>query len=230
MLFESPLLSKASGSIAGTVFSRNAGGMYVRARANPTNPNTDAQQAVRDAMRILVNAWSNDLTDLQRENWNTYAFNTPTLNKLGASTHKTGQQMYLRGNIPRLQAGLVRADVAPITFDVGTLTPLSAVIADASADTISIGFIDTDPWANEANSALLVYQSRPQNATRNFGKGPYQLLGAIAGQTPTPPTTPLVLNSLFPLALGQKVFLQLRATYADGRLTGKLNPTAIVVA
>ena len=67
MIFKSPIFAQASGSIAGTVFSRNAGGMYVRSRANPTNPNTDAQQAVRDAMRQLVVAWTSELDDGQRD-------------------------------------------------------------------------------------------------------------------------------------------------------------------
>ena len=229
MIFKSPIFAQASGSIAGTVFSRNAGGMYVRSRANPTNPNTGAQQAVRDAMRNLVFAWSNTLTNAEREAWNSYAFNTPTLNKLGESTHKTGQQMYLRGNIPREQAGLVRANAAPTTFDLGDFTPVTTIVADASADTISVAFSDSDLWATTNDCAMLIYQSRPQNATRNFGKGPFQLATKIDG-SPTPPTSPEVFSSLFPLSLGQKVFLQIRVSMADGRLSGKQNPTVIVTA
>lgn len=228
MLFKSPIFAQASGSIAGTVFSRNGGGMYVRARANPTNPNTDAQQAVRDAMRQLVNAWTTVLTNLQRENWNTYAFNTPTLNKLGEATHKTGQQMYIRGNVPRLQAGLDRADDAPTEFNIGNFVAPATFIADASAGTLSISFNIDDEWANIDGGALLIYQGRPQNATRNFGKGPFQLAHAIPGATAAPPTSPSVFNSLFPMTVGQKIFLQMRATTPDGRLTGKANPTSIV--
>lgn len=229
MIFKSPIFAQASGSIAGTVFSRNAGGMYVRARANPTNPNTDAQQAVRDAMRELVFAWTNSLSDEQREAWNTYAFNTPTLNKLGESTHKTGQQMYLRGNIPREQAVLPRANDAPTTFDLGTFTPITTIVADESANTIAVSFTDSDAWATTADSAMLIYQSRPQNATRTFGKGPFQLAHKVVG-APTPPTSPATFTSLFPLTLGQKVFLQIRVSSADGRLSGKQNPTVIVTA
>lgn len=230
MLFKSPLFAMASGSVAGTVFSRNAGGMYVRSRSNPTNPNTDAQQAVRDAMRELVNAWSLTLTNVQREQWNTYAFNTPTLNRLGDSTHKTGQQMYIRGNIARLQAELDRADEAPITFDIGTFTAPSTFTADESAQTISLPFNNADDWANEEGAAMLIYMGRPQNATRNFGKGPFQLATLIAGNGTTPPTSPKVFTTLFPMALGQKIFLQIRVTRADGRLSGKANPAVLVTA
>jgi len=43
MKFKSPILSQASGSIAGITFSHNRGGMYVRARAVPTNPGSPQQ-------------------------------------------------------------------------------------------------------------------------------------------------------------------------------------------
>lgn len=229
MIFKSPIFSEASGSIAGTVFSRNAGGMYVRARANPTNPNTDAQQAVRDAMRTLVQDWQ-IMSDAGRENWNTYAFNTPTLNRIGESTHKTGQQMYLRGNIPRLQAGLDQASGAPTEFNTGIFSAITSMGADASTNLITVTFNADDPWAAEDQSAMLVYQSRPQNATRTFGKGPFQLATVIPGDSGTPTTSPKTFAPLFPMAEGQKIFFQLRVTYFDGRLTGKQNPTAIVQA
>jgi len=230
MIFKSLVFSQASGSTGGLVYSHNAGGMYVRARATPTNPNSEPQQAVRDALRECVYAWTTVLSSVERESWNTYAFNTPTLNKLGEMTTKTGQQMFIRGNVSRLQAGLTMQKAAPVIFDTGSFLPVGTLIADASADTISIAFDDSDEWATTDGSALLIYMGRPQNATRNFGKGPFQLLTAILGDNGTPPTSPVVAASLFPLDVGQKVFLQIRATYSDGRLTGKQNPTVLVTA
>lgn len=230
MLFKSPVYSMASGSVAGLVYSHNAGGMYVRSRAKPTNPNTVPQQSVRDALRTVTNYWTTGLTGPEREAWNNYAFNTPTLNRLGDPTTKTGQQMFIRSNVSRLAAGLTLVTVAPVIFDTDTFTPVGTIIADASADTISIAFTDSDGWANEDNGALLIYASRPQNPTRNFGKGPFQLLTTVLGDVGTPPTSPVVASAIFPFDVGQKIFLQVRATRADGRLTGKQNPTVITTA
>jgi hypothetical protein len=230
VIFKSPIFAQASGSIAGTVFSRNAGGMYVRARANPTNPNTGAQQAVRDAMRILTDRWTNVLSSGERDSWILYAFNTPTLNKLGEPTHKTGQQMYLRSNIPRLQAGLSIADVGPVIFDLGSFTPPTSIIGDTSAQDVITTFTVADEWANEDGSAMLIYQSRPQNATRTFGKGPYQLVTAILGDLATPPTSPVTVNSLFSLNTGQRLFFKVNVTRADGRYSGAHSASTIVVA
>lgn len=229
MLFKSPVYSQASGSIAGITYSRNAGGMYTRARAVPTNPNTVAQQAIKNAMAQLVVLWTETLTAGQRESWETYAFNTPTLNRLGEATHKTGQQMFLRGNVPRLQAGLPVALTASLFFDIGDYTPPSSIIVDESSNLVTIAFTNTDLWAGEDDSAMLVYMSRPQNATRNFGKGPYQLLTAILGDIGTPPTSPATAAPLFAVLSGQKVFFQIRVTRVDGRLSAVTNPTSIVV-
>lgn len=230
MLFKSPVFSQASGSIAGIVYSRNAGGMYTRARAMPTNPNTENQQTVRNAMSTLVVAWQNTLTATQRENWATYAFNTPTLNRIGEPTSKSGQQMFLRSNVPRIAAGGILAADAPTIFDLGDLDAVGPITPDESAQTIAINFNDTEAWVDEDDSYLLVYQSRPQNPTRNFGKGPFQLLTMITGSSILAPTSPVTVNTLFPVTAGQKVFFQVRVSRADGRLSAKQNPTGIVVA
>ena len=228
MLFKSHLLSQASGSVAGNVFSRNQGGMYIRARTLPVNPNTEAQQAVRSAMAQCVVWWQTLLTQAERDNWNTYAFNTPTLNKLGESTHKTGQQMFLRGNIPRIQAGLEPVTNGPPIFNVGDFTPPTNVVADASASTISISWGTGDEWASENGSVMLIYQSRPQAPTRNFGKGPYQLLTFIAGTLGVPGVSPKVATSLFPMAVGQRIFLRVTVSRADGRLSGAATSSWLV--
>lgn len=230
MIFKSPVFSQASGSVAGLTFSRNQGGMYVRSRATPTNPNTEAQQAVRDAMREAVFQWSNVLTATQRENWNTYAFNTPTFNRLGEATHKTGQQMFIRGSIPRMQALLSVPTVAPTSFDLGSFSALQSLAADASSSDIEFDFGITDEWVDVNGAALLIFQGRPQNATRIYGKGPYQLATAILGNSVTPPTNPGLFTSLFPLAVGQRVFIKANLSYPDGRYSVDSKYSTIVVA
>lgn len=230
MLFKSQVFVQASGSVGGIVYSRNAGGMYVRARAKPTNPNTEQQQAVRDAMRNAVFAWSNTLDDEQRTNWNTYAFNTPTWNRLGESTHKTGQQMFIRGAIPRLQAGQTLPVDAPSQFDLGDFTPVSVVDSDAAADSFSVGFGEEDEWSTTVGAFMFIYQSRPQNPTRVFGKGPFQLASGVNGVVTVGATSPQVVTSLFPITAGQRVFLKIMVSMPDGRLTMPQFLSFIVVA
>lgn len=230
MLFKSPLLSMASGSLAGSVFSRNKGGMYMRARSNPVNPATVAQTAVRDAMRVLVDAWTNVLSDAERDSWNLYAFNTPLLNRLGEPTKRTGQNMFVRSNVPRLQAGLPVVETGPATFDLGSFTPITDATADASDGDLGFDFTNADPWANATGAAMLVYQSRPVNATVEFFKGPWQLATILPGSGIAAPASPADFNSLFAMVAGQKVFMKVRVSQVDGRYSEPQIISAIVAA
>jgi hypothetical protein len=63
------------------------------------------------------------------------------------------------------------------------------------------------------------YISRPQNITKNFFRGPYRYAGKIEGDSVTPPTSPATLVSDFPYAAGQRAFLRVRVSRADGRLS-----------
>lgn len=216
MKFKSLIFSQASGSIAGMTFSHGIGGMYVRARATPTNPGSTYQDVVRAAFGSLVVHWQETLTEAQREDWRTYASNTPLVDPLGELIQVTGLNMYLRGNTPRLNAGLSRVDDAPTLFNLGGFTEPS-VAFDATDDEIDVTFTNSDDWANESGSAMLVYVSRPQSVATQYFKGPYRLAGIIEGDDTTPPTSPAEISLPFAATVGQKLFAKLAVTRADGR-------------
>lgn len=220
MKIQSPIIAAGSGSIAGVTMSRNRGGLYMRARAVPTNPNTTQQQAVRSALSSLVGAWTNALTPAQRAAWTVYADNTPVTDSLGASIFLTGQQMYIRGNTARLQLGVPRADDGPTVYDLGSFTTPVLGAASASANTISMAYTATDDWANEDDAIMGIYTSRPQNQSVNYFKGPYQQAFFVSGDATTPPTSPVTIPTAFPFAVDQKVFVKVNVSRADGRYSG----------
>ncbi len=222
MKFKSPIFSQASGSLAGTVFSHNRGGMYVRARSIPTNPNTPFQQALRGFMTQLATAWSSTLTPGQRAAWELYAANVPLIDRLGEPRTVTGLNMYTRSNVPRLQAGLARLDNAPTIFDLGSFTEPTIDAIDVNANTADIGFTAGDDWVSEDGAALLVYISRPQSQSINYFKGPYRFAGAVLGNSTTPPTSPQTINLPFPAVAGQRLFFAFNVTRADGRLSTRV--------
>lgn len=230
MKFKSLVYSQVSGSVGGLTYAHNRGGMYARARSLVVNPNTEPQQAIKSAVAFLVDAWSNTLTDVQRGLWETYAFNTPILNKMGDLTKRTGQNMFLRANVARIQSLNEVIVDAPVIYDLGTFTLPSGLVADASADTIQFAFTTGDAWVSTNDAHLLVYQSRPQNGTRRFFKGPYQLATAIDGNLAVPPTSPKTFNSLFPLDVGQRVFLKFNLASADGRYSDPQRLDVVVTA
>lgn len=225
MKFKSALMTQVSGSIGGMTGSHNKGGMYFRGRSIPTNPQTAFQTAVRNALTSLVNAWSGTLTQAQRDAWDVYAINTPTTNALGDTVTRSGQQEYIGANIPRLQAGMSPVDDAPTVFNRGEFTDPTIAI-DTANDEVDVSFDNTDAWANEDDASMVVFASRPQNAGVNFFKGPYRFAGSIDGNATTAPTSPAAIALPFAVTAGQKVFVQVRVTRSDGRLSGTFRTVA----
>lgn len=221
MKFTSPVYSAASGSIAGITYSRNRGGLYTRARAVPTDPTTIRQQIVRTNFGTIAQAWPG-LTGAQRAGWDLYGENVPVTDPLGASIQLSGQQWHQAINSVALQLGLPLFADAPAVFDRGAAPPLdlSLPAADAGAGGIDVAFDNSAAWATEDDAYLAVWQGRPQGAGIQFFRGPWRLLGNVAGDSMTPPTSPASFTSVFlSLAAGQQTWVRCRVLRADGRLS-----------
>lgn len=227
MKFKSALMTQASGSVGGATFAHNQGGMYVRGRGLPTQPNTAAQQVVKAAFAALATAWRSTASAAQRAAWSVYATNSPITGKLGDPLVLSGQQMFNRCNTPRLQAGL------PVVLD----GPTTYGMADAG-DTVFVEFVDdpgisfnvgaSDAWAAEDDAALLAFVSRPMSPTVNYFKGPYQLAGTIAGDSTTPPSGLVTVDGPFAYVSGQGAAARWYVSTADGRLSPVNMPSGLV--
>lgn len=220
MLFKSQVYTQASGSVGGLTYSHNLGGMYTRARRTPVNPTSPFQTTVRDALTQLAASWSQVLTQDQRDAWKVYSTNQPLINRLGDSINIPPMAMYIRCNVPRLQAGMTRIDDAPFIYTLPDFTlPVPTVTAPS---TLSLAFETSDDWVSEDDAAMLVFASRGQSPGKNFFAGPYRLAGSILGDNGTPPTSPAALTLPFAVAAGEKVFFEAEVTRADGRLSSRL--------
>lgn len=218
MLFKSPVFTQASGSLAGSTYSRNRFGMYVRSRSLPVNPNSPLQVAVRNYMRSLSAMWVDTLTDAERNAWEVYGANVPVKNRVGDNINLTGLNHFIRSNSPRLLAGLTPVLSGPTVYQLAALTEPEFTVTPAT-DKINVTFSATDAWATESGGALLVFASRPQNPSINFFKGPYRYAGKILGDGTTTPTSPVALDAPFSVEDGQKVFARFAALRADGRVS-----------
>lgn len=229
-LFKSALITQGSGSIGGQTLSHNRGGLYLRARAVPVDPATAAQQRIRDTLAALVNNWILLLTPAERAAWDLYAFNVPLPGPLGDLRNVGGLGMYIRANVVTRQGGVARVDTGPVTFNIGSFTPTEMGVASEALQSVGIVFTAADEWANETNSALVVWVSRPQNPSINFFKGPYRLGASILGDDALPPTSPSLITAPFPFVAGQKLFVKIRAIRKDGRLSNIQRNSVIAVA
>jgi hypothetical protein len=239
-LFKSQVLTQASGSVGGLTYTRARGGLVMRARAVPTDPNTGRQGAARAAMTGAVTSWLEDLTDGVRANWNLYAGNVPTTNRLGDQIFLSGQNMYVRSYtikdqlLNRLGISTTAGLNAPTVFDLGTFTT-PTFTADASAG-INVNFTDSDAWCSENDAFMLIFMGKPCNPTRNYFRGPYSLIGAISGDNSSPPSSPFTISAAlcasrgFPLNIGQCVNLSVSVLRGDNRYSTrrKLIPQIVV--
>ena len=212
-------IGSISGSTGGIVFSRNRGGPYTRRRAIPVNPGTPQQSAVRGFLAQLTSLWGNILSASQRVAWDTYALNVPLPNALGEPRNVGGLGMYIRSNVPRLQAAEARVDDAPTIQNRGDYTAPTIDSIASVGEVITVSFDDTDDWANEDGAAMLFYTSRAKSPTINFFKGPYRFAGLIAGDAITPPVSPFPIVGAFPVAVGNQTFIRVTVSRFDGRLS-----------
>ena len=74
-------IADARGSVNGTVYSRGIGGLYMKNRVSPLNPQSSKQSAVRSQLSSLAAAWRS-LTDSQRNAWKGQVDNYPATNRM----------------------------------------------------------------------------------------------------------------------------------------------------
>ncbi len=107
------IVGQISGSIAGTTYSHNKGGAYVRNRSIPTNPSSAAQLQRRADLATVSTDWQN-LTAAQRQAWEEWARQNPIVNALGDSILKSGHQSFVGLNSRILLASGTQILVPPV--------------------------------------------------------------------------------------------------------------------
>ena len=220
----------ARGSIGGQVHSRNRFGNYIRARTTPVNPASTRQNLVRACIQLLSQAWSNVLTQAQRDVWEVYADAIVRVNKLGAQIKLTGFNHYIRANAPRLQAVGSRIDAGPTTLTLPPGDPQMIATVDEAGQEISVAFDDTLDWLDQDDAHMLVYMSEPKATGVNFIGGPFRYAGRLDGDSVTPLTSPQVLTAPFTVAEGQQVVVRARISEDDGRLSDLFRHQSAVTA
>jgi len=93
-IFLSPLIVDVRGSQKDTVFSKWKGVNYIRSRVVPANPNSTAQQEVREALADLVGLWQDADVYL--------AYNR---NYVATGSNKSGYNTFVGDNVATERAG-----------------------------------------------------------------------------------------------------------------------------
>lgn len=208
-----PLLAELSGSVGGLTWSHNKGGQYVRQRATPTNPTTEAQTFARSVLSQLSAGWAS-LDDAERAEWTMWGETHPVSNRQGTSIILTGQQCYIACNARLLQAGATAIDDCPTENTPADLLTVSAT-ADASTGEIEVTYTAT-PLA--AGSYLQLWQTLPQGPGRDPNRREARLVGYSAAAAASPQT----FTSPNPGIVGQYSNLWVVVVAPDGQASAGL--------
>lgn len=218
-----------SGSIAGDVHARNRFGNYIRPRTKPVNPHSDRQEAARAVVSYLAEYWHEDLNATQRGLWNTYAAAVAMKNRLGEAIHLTGFNHFIRTSAAAAMVPLAPFAAAPTILSLAEKDPdLVCSEENIAAQTFTFTCNNTGWWPNgDGKYAILLYQGRPQLASRFFYAGPWRFMDII-DQTEGAAGTG-TYDAAFSFALGQKVWFGARVITGSGRLSAfwQLDPRTI---
>jgi len=224
MKFRSTLFAELRGSMAGTTASRNKGGNYLRARATPTNPNSEAQQRSRQAFADAVQAWD-ALTNDQRSAWAGYAAETPVIDKLGQEIHHSGRAWYIAQHAFFVNCLQTPVSNAPLVPGLNALGEPDSVVLSA-ADGLSANFSDA---SYSGGGTFTLAQIGPAIAAGVTAfKGPYTLLSRTGSNNFDEEGTEANRYGL-PI-LNQRRPLRFRGIGADGRLSNVFETIVTVTA
>lgn len=228
--------SMMSGSLRGLTASHNKGGLYLRGRTVPTNPNTARQQDIRSSIGGLMQDWSMELSEAQREAWRQYAANVPVTDTLGQTMQLSGVNWFVKSqSLPHFAimqglsgASAVQTSDAPTTFNTGQPPAMVTTFqGDFATPPGTVDVIAELAAAPDAAGFAFLFIGAPQTPGVRFYKGPYQLAAGIA-ITATDPAlsfsanlgTPTQwLSDIVPVAAWDGLYVPLRivAMYEDGR-------------
>lgn len=181
VLFKSPIIAQASGSLAGATFSRNKGGAYIRSRVRGTNPNSVNQSRARSSLSSYASLWAT-LTTSQQDSWQAYAEMAPFFNALGDPITPSGISLYIASNTLLELAGLAAVTSAPET----TTRPSCELTAAASAAyEIDTSVVVTGGTLTNATGAVGVFfASRGLTGGQRSFKQRYRYLATSTALTP----------------------------------------------
>jgi hypothetical protein len=175
--FISSLITEASGSVAGTTYSRNKNGSYIRNKSVPVNRNTLAQQAARARFSEVSSSWKG-LDANERATWENNIMQYPYVDSLGQTKYYTASQLYKSINNSLFQVGLTPISSLPSPISMPTIIS-GEVIVDQSAKQIYINEISFGSFGNNTvpvGFSLLIYAttirgagfSAPKNSDYRF--------------------------------------------------------------
>lgn len=207
------IFTNISGSLGGMTGSRNKGGQYLRARTNPTQPNTLPQQNARQRFGAASAAWGNLAPEI-RALWNNYASLQSWTNRLGDPIQLTGQQAYVGSNSALASVGLAQITNPPEPND----RPESYVPNDLVYNTLDTFVGGASPGLDAADRVSYAISPILPSGVTSY-KGRYVIIAVGAGNVAPQSVTGINAAAeayLGPVTQGQQFWMRTRVVQPDG--------------
>lgn len=201
------IVAEARGSIAGTTFSKNTYGAYLRQKVTPVNPQSASQQVVRQYLAQLAQAWR-ALTQAQRDGWNQSAVNFSRTNIFGDQVQLTGFNLYMRLNKNLLDTGQSTIAAAPSPGAVHGFSSMS-IDTNNTAGTFTVTFAAAIP----ASDVVILYATAPLSPGKDFAKSELRQIAVLDNADTSPYDATADYTAKFGVLAptGSKVFAQLKS-------------------
>jgi hypothetical protein len=164
------IVTDGRGKIGGHVASKNRGGAYLRTKVTPSNPNTEAQSAVRSILSSLSAGWS-QLTDIQRASWNGAVSDYQSTDIFGDIKKPSGFNLYMKLNATLLSIGAAVLSEAPAKEELGDAY-LTAAAIDITGATITVTLAGAKP----AGASFRYYATPSMSAGISNAKNRFRII------------------------------------------------------
>lgn len=223
------IVNDIRGSVGTETYFRNQGGLVVRERITPADPNTADQQACRAAMTALSQYWSATLTAQQRTDWRKYAHQHPRRDRFGNVQLTNGYTRFVRINFTRYRLDTAVPFAAP-PVQAHLHPPQYTFTADDSADTVTIDLAFPTYGGGLANLELFAYGGPEVNAGVGFYNGPWRYV-ARNEFNGSWSTDPWIIAYPWNLTAAKRVYTRIVAQMSDtGELSEPFQTSVIITA
>jgi hypothetical protein len=220
-----PDVTDKRGKTAGIVYSRNRSGSYTKARIKPRNPQTNAQQASRDAHKMLMKAWKRDEVD--RVKFNIYAEQHPVPNRMGRMVRLSGINWFVRINRYAMKAnpGCALITTPPLEHTVFGELKVVKVTAKKEPESLSVEIAKDGEYG--AGIKLQVFATKPVSAGISYAKGFVEI--GVFEPADELDLTAAYMGRFGVMPLGEQIFVRVRMISERGeRAMGRTGSTIVI--
>lgn len=164
------IVSDIRGSVGSETYSRGPGGLHVRARSNPSQPESEFRDGAQAIFSEVTKAWSGRLSEAQRQAWQVYGARYPRPNRWGVTSITSGYLAFVRANCTIKQAappvwfdvppelGMLAAPIFTFAYSNGALPYFVYLYIDSSVD-LQEGFVLIVSMGKSCNVGVTYYST-----------------------------------------------------------------------